>query len=229
MSHAHMMSNHAFGRHVFASSCDRRSGSGSNLAILRVFLSTSKHFSRSAESKLVRLFTHPTRLTLASSDDMHFPCLARCCRVALARRGVQNGCFTCFSYPISKYFSRSTASRYAYLFLPHVPHIDDVTPCVALPSHHFGVDQELPAWAEIVVLRVFQIKQKPISGFSAPRYVSLLPRHVSHAHHLTTCIYLAWPGAAKLQALRHWAKIVVFEFSSHVAYGTKISYFFRYN
>ena len=37
------------------------------------------------------------------------------------------------------------------------------------------------------------------------------------------------PRAAKLQALRHWAKIVVFEFSSHVAYGTKISYFFRYN
>ena len=130
----------------------------SKMAVLRVFLATSKHFSRSSESKLVRLFTHPTRLTRASSDDMCFLCLARCCRVALARRGVQNGCFACFSYPISKYFSRSTASKYAYLFLAHVPHIDDVMPCVALPSHLFGVDQELPTWSEIVVLRVFQIK-----------------------------------------------------------------------
>ena len=130
----------------------------SKMVVLRVFHTPSKHFSRSAASRLVRLFTHPTRLTRASSDDMCFPCLARCCRVALARRGVQNGCFVCFSYSISKYFSRSTASKYAYLLLPHVPHIDDVTPCVALPSHLFGVDQELPTWSEIVVLRVFQIK-----------------------------------------------------------------------
>ena len=115
-----------------------------------------------------------------------------------ARCVVQNGCFECFSYPTSKHFSRSTASRCAYLFLPHIPHIDDVTPCVALPSYRFGVDQDLPTWSEMVVLRVFQTKQKPISGFSAPRYVSLLPRHVSHSHHLTTCIYPARPGIGEL-------------------------------
>jgi hypothetical protein len=62
---------------------------------------------------------------------------------------------------------------------------------------------------------------KLILGFSAPRYVSLPHRHVSHSYYLMTCISPAWPGARKLQVLRHWAKIVVFEFSSR----TKISYF----
>jgi hypothetical protein len=35
---------------------------------------------------------------------------------------------------------------------------------------------------------------KPISGFSASRYLSLLPRHVSHSHHLMTCIYPVLPS-----------------------------------
>ena len=95
----------------------------SKMAVLRVFLTTSKHFSRSAESKLVRLFTHPTRLIRASSDDMCFPCLARCCRVALARRGVQNGCFSVFFIPHFQILFEIHCVKVCAIYSCHTSHI----------------------------------------------------------------------------------------------------------
>ena len=47
----------------------------------------------------------------------------------------------------------------------------------------------------------FCCHNEPISGFSAPSYVSLLPRRVSYSHHLTTYTSPARPGAGKLQTL----------------------------
>ena len=94
----------------------------SKMAVLRVFLATSKHFSRSAESKLVRLFTHPTRLTRASSDDMCFPCLARCCRVALARRGSKMAVLRVFHAPFPNTF-RDPLRQSMPIYSCHTSHI----------------------------------------------------------------------------------------------------------
>ena len=94
----------------------------SKFAVLRVILTTSKHFSRSAESKLVRLFTHPTRLTRASSDDMCFPCLARCCRVALARRGSKMAVLRVLHAPFPNTF-RDPLRQSMPIYSCHTSHI----------------------------------------------------------------------------------------------------------
>ena len=95
-SHVPIMSNYAFSRCVFSLPCDRRSGSGPKIAILCVFHTTSKHFSRSAEPMFVCLFTPPTRFILSSSDNSRFPRSDSRWHVAGARRVVQNGCSACF-------------------------------------------------------------------------------------------------------------------------------------
>ena len=158
MSHVHMMWNCAFGRCVFASSCDSRSGSGPTWQF-RVYFTPPPNTSRDlllSQSRYVyslpRHVSHSHHLTT---------CVPLLCQVLSCTPCSARGpkwLFCVFFIPTSKHFSRSTASSYAYLLLPHVPHIDGVMPCVALPSHHFGVDQQLPTWSEIVVLRVFQIK-----------------------------------------------------------------------
>jgi hypothetical protein len=144
-----------------------------------VFHTTSKHFSRSVACCLTTL--------------------------VLTRHVVQNDCFACFSYHLEA-LSRSAASRYAYSLLPHVPHIDDVTPCVGLLPYHFGVDQELAMCSKMTVLCVFHTTSKHFSRSAASRYAYSLPPHVPHIDDVKSCADLSFYCFGVNQEL--WSKML---------------------
>jgi hypothetical protein len=113
-------------------------------------------------------------------------------------------------FDTSRDFSRSAVSRYVSLLPSHVPHIDDIAPCVGLLSICFGVEQELAMWSKTAVLRVLFDTSGDFSRSSVSRYASLLPAHAPRIDDIAPCVGLLSICSGVLQTLAMWSKMTVF-------------------
>ena len=123
----------------------------SKMAVLHVLVDLSGEISRFAAPRYVSLLpAHVTHI-----DDIA-PCvgLLSICSGVLQTLDMWSNMtvFVRFLYHLqTKQFWGSVESRYVYSLPLHVPHIDDVAPCVEPFSYCYVVDQELAMWSKTAV------------------------------------------------------------------------------